>query len=526
MTKFNTSATGTTKTTNHEGSKAYKLSPELSLYSLVCTSTLSNQFYVPDTEDTLKRIRSLIAQVSPDFVAKLAVYARENMHLRSIPMVLVVELAKASTPQFRQGLISSVTARVIQRPDEITEILSYYAKANGRTGSKKLGKLSNQLKKGIAQSFHKFDEYQFAKYNRKNEIRLRDALFLTHPKPVNDAEKELFKRIAEDTLATPDTWETKMSAAGKSDSPETSKKDVWEGMIDGGKMGYMALLRNLRNILEAEVSSDHIDKVCSQLSNRQNVIRSKQFPFRFLSAYRMLVGYNNGGMGYNRQDLTPSVSFDTGRVLAALEDAMLASAENIPMFKDEKIKIASDVSGSMFQALSEKSTMQYYDVGLVLSMLLQEKCKRVVTGIFGTDYLEVSLPKGNILENSMKLKDLSSKVGWSTNGHRVIMDARNKKQDLDRIMIFTDLQMWNTDNRNGWYGIDHSAIQKEWALYKKEYPNCKLYLFDLSGYGTTPLSIMDNDVHLIAGWSNQVFKILSNIESGGDTLDEINAIEI
>lgn len=511
MSKFNTSTIGADKTSNHEGALAYKMSPELELYSAVCTSTLSPQFYTPNTENTLNRIRDLIKQVSPDFVAKLAVYAREDMHLRSIPLVLVVELAKVSTPEYTNGLISSVTERVIQRPDEITEILGYYAMANNRAGSKKLGKLSNQLKKGISASFHKFNEYQFSKYNRKTDIRLRDALFLTHPKPKDNNEKELFRKIAEDTLEAPDTWEVKMSEAGKADTEVTTKKQVWEDMIDSGKFGFMAMLRNLRNIIEADVSIRHIEKVCDKLSNRDNVIKSKQFPFRFLSAYRMII--NNSHKNSSIEPL----------VMAALEMAMVHSAENIPMFEGQKIKIASDVSGSMWSKISEKSTIEMYDIGIVLSMLLQHRCQKVITGIFGTSYLEQELPKNNILANSMKMSDLSRKVGWATNGHLIIEDAINKRQDLDRIMIFTDLQMWDCSSL--YDTTSHrSSIKKAWSTYKKMYPKCKLYIFDLAGYGTSPLSIRDNDVNLIAGWSNDIFNIMSNIENGGETLDKINNI--
>jgi hypothetical protein len=273
----------------------------------------------------------------------------------------------------------------------------------------------------------------------------------------------------------------------------------------------MACIRNLKNILESEVSSGHIDKVCSQISDRDNVLRSKQFPFRFLSAYRMLV--------------SSKPSFDTGRVLEALELAMIHSAENIPMFDGENVKIASDVSGSMCSPISDKSTVQMYDVGIVLSMLLQHKCKRVVTGIFGTSYLEQTLPKNNILANSMKMGSLSSKVGWATNGHLIIEDAIKKKQDLDRIMIFTDMQIWD-NNRISYNHNSVPSIQNLWVTYKKMNPKCKLIIFDLAGYGTSPLSLRDNDVFLIAGFSDKVFTMLDSIEKGSDVLDVINNIII
>jgi TROVE domain. len=119
------------------------------------------------------------------------------MNLRTIPMVLTVELAKCHKGD---NLLRRLAGKVISRADEITELLSYYVKANnlepkfveskgGHNVEKKVYKLSNQLRKGIADSFFKFDEYQFAKYNRDGEIKLRDALFLTHPKTKNRSPK-------------------------------------------------------------------------------------------------------------------------------------------------------------------------------------------------------------------------------------------------------------------------------------------------------------------------------------------------
>jgi len=510
MSRFNKRTKGSNTTVNYEGAKAYKLSPEMELYTAVCTSTLSPQFYVPDTEKTLKRIRDLISKVSPTFVAKLAIYAREKMYLRSIPLVLTVELAKMGVS--RQGLLSNLTYRVIQRADEITELLSYYVKANDRTGTKKLGKLSNQLKKGIARSFNKFDEYQLAKYNRGTEIRLRDALFLTHPKPKDKTQRELFRKLAEDRLEIPKTWETQLSEAGKSDTPATTKKDVWEDMIDSGKLGYMALLRNLRNILTADVDDDHIEKIFAQLSNRNNVIRSKQFPFRFLSAYRMIKNVD---------------SFNTSKVLDALEIAMEHSAENIPMFVNERVVIASDVSASMRFPISERSVVKGYDIGLVLSMLLQHKCMNVITGVFGDYWKTMKLPKNNILSNIEQMDRIANIVGYATNGYKVIRDLRDRKIMADRIMIFTDCQMWDsTYSQSMRLYVTGSHIQNEWNKYKKINPDCKLYLFDLYGYGNVPLDIRKNDVYLISGWSNEIFTILNNIENGEKVLDEINRIEV
>ncbi len=273
--KFNRSTQRNSRTKNHEGAEAYQFSTKWELYALVMCTTLQNKFYEQDTAQ-LKRLKALILAVGkedPQFVGKLTVYAREQMYLRTVPLVLTGELAHIHNGD---SLIRKVLNRVIQRPDEITELLAYYQTTNQRTGTKRLGKLSKQLQKGIADAFNRFDEYQFAKYNRATEIKLRDALFLTHPKAKDETQQKIFDKIAADTLATPTTWEVTLSQAGlHSFEPAAEKAQAMrpsgDARVAGGKMGYMAMLRNLRNLLNNNVSDATIQAVAKRLANPRTV---------------------------------------------------------------------------------------------------------------------------------------------------------------------------------------------------------------------------------------------------------------
>jgi len=497
MSKFNENTKEKDVVENHEGAVAYSLSPEMELYSAVVTSSLSNKFYESENE-TLERIKGLIKKVSPEFVGKLAVYAREQMYLRSIPLVLTTELAKIHNGD---NLVSKIVQRVVKRADEITELLSYYALANERTDTKKLGKLSSQFRKGLNYSFNKFNEYNFAKYNRKKEITLKDALFIVHPKAISREQQDLFDKIVDDKLEVPDTWETQL---GKTDD----RKTEWEGLIDRNSLKYMALLRNLRNILQAKVSQKHLTVVAGRLGNKEEVVKSKQFPFRFLSAYK---------------EIKDTVDGKSGMILDALEDAMVASAENIQGFDyDISVLLACDVSGSMETSISDRSKVQLFDIGLSLAMLLRNRCKNVITGMFGDTWKAINVPKQNILANVMEFHKREGEVGYSTNGYKVIQDLIDKKMKIDKIMIFTDCQLW--DSEEGWGDGKH--IKDLWKEYKKISPNSKLYLFDLAGYGDTPLSVKRNDVFLISGFSDKVFDMLDAYENGSNALDVISKIEL
>ena len=74
--------------------------------------------------------------------------------------------------------------------------------------------------------------------------------------------------------------------------------------------------------------------------------------------------------------------------------------------------------------------------------------------------------------------------------------------------------------------VKNSTFEKSWRRYKQLAPQAKLYLFDLGGYGQSPLRLVEPDVYLIAGWSDRVFDVLSAIDKGGDALSVINSIEV
>ncbi|WP_228384366.1 TROVE domain-containing protein [Chryseobacterium soli] len=431
---------------NYEGAKAYTMTPAEELYTAVVTTGLSNTTYEKGNE-RLNRIQSLITKNDPEFVAKLAVYARKEMYLRSIPLVLTTELARQTSGT---DLVSKTVDGVIQRADEITELLAYYQLANERTEVKKLNRLSKQIQKGLVKSFNKFDEYQFAKYNRKAEVTLKDALFLVHPKAKDENQQIIFNKIVSDSLQTPYTWEVELSVLGQtrfaSEAERKSAfKNKWEELIFSNKLGYMATLRNLRNILEAGVSPDAMSKVCHYLADEKAVRNSKQLPFRFLVAYRELKTIDS-----------PYLS----TVLETLEEAVLVSAKNIKGFGfGTSVVIAADVSGSMQQPVSPKSKILLYDIGLLMSMILQSQCKNVITGMFGDRWKRVSMPKNSILRNVNEFYKREGEVGYSTNGYLVIEDLISRRENVDKVMLFTDTQMWNSN------GNTHS-FENSWNRYK------------------------------------------------------------
>src|SRR5580692_8461746 len=258
----------------HEGAPARTISTELQLRRSVLACLLwENQFYENGVE-IAGRISDLVPKVAAEKVAALAVEAREKMKLRHAPLLLVREMARHATHRAR---VAETLARVIQRADELSEFVAIYW-AGGRQP------LSAQVKKGLAAAFGKFDEYALAKYDRAGAVRLRDVLFLSHARPASQEQAELWKRLAENQLATPDTWEVALSAAGrgeKAEVREAAKREVWERLLAERKLGALALLRNMRNMHQAGASEQLV------LDALEAMKTERVLPFRFLAAARV-----------------------------------------------------------------------------------------------------------------------------------------------------------------------------------------------------------------------------------------------
>ncbi len=489
---------------NFEGSLAFKLDPLTDLYIRSASTLVGEPKYYESSKDAdselLKAIKRAI-DVDPEFVLQLAVYCREKLYLRSVPLMLLAEFANSNAVGKVSNARKYVT-RTIQRADELTELVAYQF-ARNKVIPRAKAKLPMMLKHGIADSFGKFDEYNFGKYTRDGAVKLRDVLFLTHPKPANPVRQELYNKIAQDTLAIPDTWEV-MRSTGKM---------TWHDVVNqvfnknGKTQNYMAQLRNLRNCLQdSTVTHDDILLLCKMLSDKNAVLHSKQFPFRFLSAYREVEKIAH--------PLTP-------QVLDALETAVSYSLDNIPKLAGTTL-IASDVSGSMEDPISKNSKVQRYDISIILGMIAHRFCQMSITGLFGDIWKAYPLAKYStgLLSNSMKLRSIEGEVGYSTNGYKIIEYLLATNTQVDRIMIFTDCQMWDSS------GYDMTFAEL-FIKYQRKYPNVKLYAFDLAGYGNIIIPKNTKGVCLIGGWSDKVFEFVKAFEDLGQniTIQTIKAIK-
>ncbi len=318
--------------TTHEGAPAARMNALQALRRSVCACLLWEDEFYEDGQEIAKRIEGLVAHVDAEEVMALAIEARTIMNLRHVPLLLLACLAKL------HKLNKWAVSACILRADELSELLAIHAKLNGIGPDKVKKKIPAQMKQGLALAFGKFDEYQLAKYDREGAIRLRDVLFLCHAKPMGEAQAELWKRLVANELKVPDTWEVGLSTGG-------DKKETFTRLLQEKKLGYFALLRNLRNMMSAGVDKDLVEQaIIARKGGAEKVL-----PFRYLAAARAC------------PQLEPS-----------LDKALVASIEQSPEFSGTTAVLV-DVSGSMEVKLSGKSDLTRMDAAAALASLINGK---------------------------------------------------------------------------------------------------------------------------------------------------------
>jgi hypothetical protein len=436
----------------HEGARARVITAEQALRRTVLSCMLWEGEFYEDGVQIAGRIHELVPQVAAEKVAALAVEARERMKLRHAPLLLVREMARHAT---HRALVADTLARVIQRADELSEFVAIYW-AGGRQP------LSAQVKKGLAAAFGKFDEYALAKYDRAGAVRLRDVLFLSHARPADEAQAALWKRLAENELATPDTWEVALSAAGRGDA---DKREVWERLLKERKLGALALLRNLRNLHAAGVSEDLV------LSSLAALKTDRVLPFRFLASARSAPQWET-----------------------ELERAMFRALEG--RAQDGRAKgltghtvLLVDVSGSMETAISQRSEMRRTDAAYGVAILLREMAEKVTIYTFSDTAKRIPPRRGMALRDAL---DKSQPHSGTYLGAALKLVEGECVAGYDRMIVITDEQ-------------SHDSVPA---------PRGKGYVINVAssrnGVGYGPWTHID-------GWSEAVVEYIAELETAEGT---------
>lgn len=388
----------------HEGAMAYPIAPEESLRRSVLSCLLWEREFYEDGETIADRIVNLAKASNTEMLVDLAIEAREKFNLRHVPLLILTVLAQRGGPQ-----VAPAIERVIQRADELAELIAIYWR-NGKRP------LSAQMKKGLARALRKFDEYALAKYDRAGAVRLRDVLFLTHAKPVNAEQEALWKRLAQNELVTPDTWEVALSGGA-------DKKETFERLLREGQLGYLALIRNLRNMEQAGCDVGLVRDAILARKGARRVL-----PFRYVAAARAAPMYE-----------------------PYLDQALVASLGDMEQLSGATA-ILVDVSGSMDAKLSARSDLTRMDAAATLASIIPGSV-RVFT--FSNQIVECPPRKGMAGVDAI----LKSQPHGGTELFGAIQ-AVSAKIPHDRIIVVTDEQA-----NMGWGGrMPDPVVEKAYLI--------------------------------------------------------------
>lgn len=423
----------------HEGAAAQRIDARRELRRTVLTCLLWEDTFYEKGNGIAGRIAELVTRNKAEDVAALAREARDQMQLRHVPLFLTRELAR------RKGagpLVAETLEHVIQRADELGEFVALYWKTRKEP-------LSAGVKRGLARAFTKFDAYQLAKYNRESAVKLRDVLFLCHAKPENAEQAETWKKLVENTLESPDTWEVALSL-GK------DKRETWERLLREGKVGGMAVLRNLRLMLAAGVAPKLV-------ADRLEKGIARALPFRFVTAAR-----------------------HAPKLEEAIEKAMLkgiAGFEKLP----GATALLVDVSGSMNYKLAKKGETTRMDAAAGLAILLREKAEESRIATFSDRCVALPPRRGFALRDAI----VHSQAHSATYLKRALSMLQDGKEwaGVERLIVITDEQ-------------SHDGILPAWTK--------RAYVINVAPY-QSGISYGNGWTH-IDGWSERVLDYIAAME--------------
>lgn len=478
-----------------QGAAAAAQGAEALLRRAVMANLLWENVAYMDGESVAQAIVNLIPKVDPATVAAIAIEARHDQKLRHVPLLLAREMVRY--PEHRQW-VGELLPKIIRRADEITEFMALYWKDGKQP-------IAKQVKVGLAKAFAQFNEYELAKYNRDNAVKLRDVMFMVHPRPApsNDMnlrgvpklnrpdyqrgqvyrENELYARLAENNLAVPDTWEVALSAA----KGEGERRAVWERLMSEKKLGALAFLRNLRNMKEMGVNEKIIVNYFKQIKP------TWLLPVNYWAA-----------------------AASAPQWIGEIETLMLAGFAQAPKLPGKTIFIV-DESGSMRSNISAKSGWARYDVARMQAVMAREMCEQVrIYATAGNDFAcehstkLVKPHRGFALAE--EIKRASGQIGDGGIFTRQVLEyVKQEEREADRIIVFSDSQDCELKN---------TRLPSPFGTHN--------YIVDVSAE-TRGINYKGIWTAEISGWSDHFLRFIATLEgqksTAADSLDTDDTLQ-
>lgn len=467
MSKFNENKRSN-KLYTYEGGTGYAKNEVNDWLNMLFSSYLEPGYY-NDGSQYQKRFIDLTNLVGEklgyDFVAKAAIYARQELGMRSVSSLLAAMLNSRLDKNKR-----AFFRRFFYRPDDVAEV---FAAAENVLKDR----LSHGLIRGAKDYLSSLNGYTLGKYKLNNkQYNMYDLINLTHPKSA------AVDKYMNGKLPIPETWETMISAS----HGNKEKAASWDYLVNHHRLGYLALLRNLNNIFYYVTDQNTINNVLDQLTNKEKIRKSMVFPYQIYTAYK------NFNSAY------------TARLAAALEEAFAVACDNITGISGSNA-IILDVSGSMSCSMSINSEIRIKEACAAYAVAIALKNPDIDIIKFGdnAEYFDFS-PNESPFEMIDRLC-INDDLGYGTNlgaAYRLL------DKEYNRIFLLSDMQTYN----NILYSyIDNG--EKCFKEYREAYnPNCHLYSFDLGNYPAQS-EAQENNVHLLTSLNDHLFKFIELVET-------------
>lgn len=506
----------------HEGAPAYARTAKSDLVLMALGSFYGQATLYEESKVRESRFSKLVRTVAledPAWLAAFVTWLRSEANMRTAALVAAGEQAHGMIEPGVPGARKVISSALL-RADEPGEFLAYWTANYGR-------KLPMAVKRGVGDAaLRLYNERSLLKYDTNSHgFRFGDVLELTHPGDTKGAAQHLafpaqgdlfrhaidrrhgregnlpeslpvlrantdLRKMAKDEpaiLLSPSalkaagmTWEDALSLGGQHG---LDKRRLWEAMIPS--MGYMALLRNLRNFDDAGIPDSVAQRVMSRLADLAEVERSRQLPFRFFSAYRQL---------------------NTLRWGHALEIATSLSCVNVPGLEGTSL-VCVDLSGSMDRTVSDRSQISYKEVGALFAAVLAERGEAVTVVPYGTTYRNLGILRpGSVLRNTEKI--LACDVGYGTETYEAV--SRNYAQQ-SKVFVFTDEQSWG-DTHPSWMKTRGGDLTTAVPVH------IPLFAFNLAGHAPSSLDLSQPNRFALGGFTDKLFTLVKVLLEGRGAL--------
>lgn len=492
-------------TRTYEGGDGYTRKPKSELFLLAVANMVGEDTFYEDATSRDNRYRDLIAKVTakdPDWIRRFVPFLRNEMNMRSASIVMAVEYVLAGGPNGR-----SVIDSAIVRADEPAEVIGYARSRKGRS-------IPQPIKRGVADAVRRlYGEKAALKYDSDSAgYRPADVIDIVHPEPRGKWQSDLFrylldKRHNRDGIEIPESLEIIRAHAALMALPVSERrarlsdpaaleaagltwealsgwlqgpmdKDAWSAIIPS--MGYMALLRNLRNFEQAGVDGEARQRVIDRLTNSEAIVKSRQFPLRFYSAFKNV----------------ESLDFQS-----ALEKAVALTLQNVPVLKGTTL-IMVDNSGSMGSGFSRRGTTTLRETAGLFGAALALRSESAELYAYADRYNRHQFTKATPLLKLAQAVGQDRTVGGGTNTIGLLSQLYSGQ---DRVVIVTDEQTWHP-SRYGIYGASQSVNDI----------SVPIYTFNLNGYEAAQLPSGSEKRYTFGGLTDAGFRMIGLIESAED----------